>query len=65
MSVPCNFGSAMLEFIPQLAKSKRGATAIEYALIALLIAVVCVGAFGTFGDSSAEMWNYVESNIAP
>jgi Flp pilus assembly pilin Flp len=55
----------MLEFIPQLAKSKRGATAIEYALIALLIAVVCVGAFGTFGDSSAEMWNYVESNIAP
>lgn len=55
----------MRHFFALLARSKRGATAIEYALIALLMAVACVGAFGTFGKSSGSMWDYVETNIAP
>ena len=53
----------MRHIFQQLVQSKRGATAIEYALIALLLAVACVGAFGTFGTGSKDMWNHVESKI--
>ena len=39
----------MTQFFNRFAKDESGATAIEYGLIAALIAVVIVGAVGTVG----------------
>lgn len=35
----------------KLARDEQGATAIEYGLIAALIAVVCIGAFQMIGNN--------------
>jgi pilus assembly protein Flp/PilA len=40
----------------RFACNERGATAIEYALIASLIAVACIGAFNMLGNSSTGSW---------
>ena len=37
-------------FIRKLFKNEKGATAIEYGLIAALIAVACITALGTVGS---------------
>jgi pilus assembly protein Flp/PilA len=39
-----------MSFLKKLAANKRGATAIEYALIAGLVAVASVAAFAAVGD---------------
>lgn len=39
----------MTKFITKFAKDESGATAIEYGLIAALIAVVIIGAVGAVG----------------
>jgi len=39
----------MTKFISKFAKDESGATAIEYGLIAALIAVVIIGAVGAVG----------------
>ncbi|MEA1943527.1 MAG: Flp family type IVb pilin [Pseudomonadota bacterium] len=52
-----------MKLISRFFKDESGATAIEYGLIAALIAVVIIGAVttlgtgisGTFGDVSAEL----------
>jgi pilus assembly protein Flp/PilA len=41
----------MTKFMTKFAKDESGATAIEYGLIAALIAVVIIGMFTTFGGS--------------
>jgi len=38
-------------------KSRRGATAIEYGLIAALIAVAAISAMSTLGDKVASSFN--------
>lgn len=43
-----------------LLRSTRAATAIEYGLIAGLIAVACLGAFQAFADAGMTKWNEVE-----
>jgi len=43
-----------------LLRSTRAATAIEYGLIAALIAVACIGAFTSFADAGMTKWNEVE-----
>ncbi|MEZ5708685.1 MAG: Flp family type IVb pilin [Blastomonas sp.] len=53
----------MKSFLENLIASRKGATAIEYGLIAALIAVAAMGAMGTFGNKSGQMWNHVEDNI--
>lgn len=40
----------LMSFFKKLALNNRGATAVEYALIAALITVVAVGAFTTVGQ---------------
>jgi pilus assembly protein Flp/PilA len=44
-------------------KSERGATAIEYGLIAALIAVVCIGAFTAIGNNMRGTLNKVATNV--
>jgi pilus assembly protein Flp/PilA len=49
----------MLHKFAGFAADEKGATAIEYGLIAALIAVVCIGAFLNFGGASGGMYERV------
>jgi len=44
-------------------KNESGATAIEYGLIAGLIAVVIIGAISTVGTSLSAKFNAVANNL--
>ena len=46
-----------------LARNERGATAIEYGLIAALIVVALVGALGQLGGGAMGMWTRVHDNV--
>lgn len=41
----------MFKFMKKLRRDEEGATAIEYGLIAALIAIALIGALDTVGDS--------------
>lgn len=47
------------KFARRLWRSERGATAIEYGLIAALIVVAMVTTLGSVGETVSEMWNMV------
>jgi pilus assembly protein Flp/PilA len=47
----------------QFLRDERGATAIEYALIASLIGLVIVGAVGAIGDSLNGTFNEAASGL--
>lgn len=49
--------------IDQLRKSEKGATAIEYGLIAALISVAAIAAMTTLGESLSTMFNAVSSEL--
>jgi pilus assembly protein Flp/PilA len=49
----------MLSVFRRLMKSDRGATAIEYTLIASLIAVAAITAMGTVGGKVSNVLNNV------
>jgi len=44
--------------LPGLLRDDRGATAIEYGLIAALIAVIAIGGMTVFGSSLSGLFNY-------
>jgi len=52
-----------MEMIKRLIKEEDGATAIEYGLIAGLIAVVIIGATGRIGDSISTAFENVASAL--
>lgn len=54
--------SAIRKFLRMLGVDARGATAIEYGLIAALIAMACVGGLRKLGGGSDGMWTRL-SNI--
>lgn len=41
----------------------RGATAVEYGLIAALIVLAMVGALGQLGGGSTGMWGKISANV--
>ena len=45
------------------AKSERGASLVEYALLVALIAVVCIAAVTLLGDSAAQKFSDVSTAI--
>ena len=47
----------------KLFKNEEGATAIEYGLIAALIAVAAIAAMGAVGDSIGNTFNGVSSEL--
>lgn len=47
----------------RFAMDERGATAIEYGLIAALIAVVVIGAITTVGTNLSNKFNQVGGNL--
>lgn len=55
----------MRQLFVQLARSKRGATAIEYGLIVALVAIACMTAINSVATSTIDMWGYVKTNIVP
>lgn len=44
-------------------QDQRGATAIEYALVAMVIALALVTMFSALGSNIESMWNSVATNV--
>lgn len=57
------YAKIIARFCTRIGENQRGATAIEYGLIAALIAVAAIGAFQTLGDTVSSMFNSVASDV--
>lgn len=53
----------MIQYMKQLSSDKSGATAIEYGLIAALIAVIIIGAVSIVGTDLSNMFNTISGSI--
>jgi pilus assembly protein Flp/PilA len=53
----------MSKFVMRFVKDESGATAIEYGLIAALVAVVLVTALGTMGNKLSKTFETVTSSL--
>ena len=54
----------MTKFISKFAKDESGATAIEYGLIAALIAVAAIAAMGAIGNGLNTTFNSVAEKLS-
>ena len=54
----------MLMFIGKLLRDEAGPTAVEYGLIAGLVAVVTIAGLTTLGTTVNAKYNYVATNVA-
>ena len=52
-----------MKFFKKLTADKRGATAIEYGLIAALIAVAAIGAMSALGTKLSNTFSNVSNNL--
>lgn len=52
-----------MKIFKMLRKDEKGATAIEYGLIAALVAVAAIGALGTLGDNLSATFSSVASKL--
>ncbi len=52
-----------MQILSRFAKDESGATAIEYGLIAGLIAVVIITALGTIGTNLKTKFNQISGNL--
>ena len=59
----CYEDHKMLAFFAKLLKDENGATAIEYGLIAALIAVTAVTVMGTVGTNLSSTFNTVATKL--
>lgn len=53
----------MLETIRNIARCEKGATAVEYGLIASLIVIAMITAIGNVATSTSEMWNTISNEV--
>ncbi len=53
-----------MKFIKKLRRNEQGATAIEYGLIAALIAVAAITAMSGLGGQLSSTFNKTSSNMA-
>ena len=53
----------MTKFISRFAKDESGATAIEYGLIAALMAVVVIGAIGAIGPKLTSAFTKIGAKL--
>lgn len=53
----------MKNLLKKFIKDESGATAIEYGLIAALIAVVCIPIMGDLGDTLALTFTEIEGEL--
>ncbi len=54
----------MFEFLKNIGRDTRGATAVEYGLILALMFLAMVGAIQTFGEETIEMWTDVSDAVS-
>ena len=54
----------MSKFVTSFMKDESGATAIEYGLIAALIAVVIIAGASTLGKTVGATFNTIASNVS-
>lgn len=52
-----------MKILSQIAKNEDGATAIEYGLIAALIAVAAIVAMGSLGKNLSNTFNDVDTSL--
>jgi pilus assembly protein Flp/PilA len=52
-----------MKFVRKMLKNEKGATAIEYGLIAALIAVAAIGAMTSLGSKLGTTFNNVSGNL--
>jgi pilus assembly protein Flp/PilA len=52
-----------MTFIRKMFRNEKGATAIEYGLIAALIAVAAIGAMSTLGTNLGNTFNNVSGKL--
>ena len=53
----------MCTIFTNLIKDEAGVTAIEYGLIAALVAVVCIAAWGLLGTSLSTTFNNIAGSV--
>jgi pilus assembly protein Flp/PilA len=53
----------MKKFLNKIRKDESGATAIEYGLIAALIAVVLITSLGLLGNNISGRFNQIAQNV--
>ena len=53
----------MTKFVSRFLKNESGATAIEYGLIAALIAVVVIGAVTAIGNNLSGKFNNIANSV--
>ncbi|MBO0749014.1 MAG: Flp family type IVb pilin [Porphyrobacter sp.] len=53
-----------MKFFKNLLRDEAGATAIEYGLIAALIAVACIAALGSLGTNLGNTFNKVSNAVS-
>ena len=54
----------MFSMLRHLRRDERGATAVEYGLIAALIVIAMITALGAFANESITMWTNVGTKVA-
>ena len=52
-----------MQFVRKMLKNEKGATAIEYGLIAALIAVACITALTSLGGSLSNTFGTVDTGL--
>lgn len=52
-----------MQFVRKILRNNKGATAIEYGLIAALIAVAAITAMSTLGGKVSKTFNTVAQNM--
>lgn len=53
----------MMERLASLLRCRRGATAVEYGLIASLIVIAMIASFTALANTTTELWNTVSEKV--
>jgi len=65
MGVSSRWEFRTMSFLRSFVRDERGATAIEYGLIAALVSVVIIMALTTLGENLRDTFNEIATNVAP
>jgi pilus assembly protein Flp/PilA len=53
----------LIQLLNSVKRDQRGATAIEYGLIAALICIAIITAIGSVGETIAAIWDFVADEV--
>ena len=53
-----------MRWLKELAKDRRGATAVEYALIMALVFLAMIAGVKAFAAETIELWTYVADQVS-